>query len=195
MIKGDNMIQDLMKDLLFFSTDEGAGAPATPAPVETPEATTPTEKAPESFKTYATEDDYNNAIKSERSKAKNEILQELGIGNVKEGRDNMAKASALQTQLDEIADKNSKLEENLILNKNGVKEDFAQEALILAKGQVNDEVNLETALANVLNKFPTMRNTGFKTPSAVGTEKGKGKDEGEGTVKKHITDKWAWIEL
>ena len=52
-----------------------------------------------------TEEDYNKAIKSEASKAKNELMKDIGIKNVQEGKDALTKSSTLETELNETKNK------------------------------------------------------------------------------------------
>lgn len=173
----------------------------TPAADETTtqkEQVTPAENTPEGktgneqpFKTFATEEEYNKMIKSEQSKAKNELLKEMGVKSVQETKDALAKAALF----DELNTKYQKLEENLVLTELGIKDEFRDEALILAKSKVTDEIGLKDALVDVIKKMPNLA----KSPVAnikIGTEKGDNKGiEEENSVSKRITEKHPWIKF
>jgi hypothetical protein len=153
-------------------------------------------KAPAAFKEFSTEDDYNNSIKSERSKAKNEILVELGLTNVAEGKEALTKTSTLQEAFDTATTKATKLEESLALTKLGIGDDYAQEALALAKGRVNDKVDLTAALTEVSKKFPVMLGKSIvKTPDIGGERKEDTSSADEGTLKKNLSKKYPWLKF
>ena len=174
--------------------------------VKTPEVATPevtevtketkTPKTPEAYKAFTTEEDYNKALQSERSKAKNEILKEMGLTNVKDGVDTMAKVTAVEEKLQSYIDKSVALEENLLLTKNSVKEDYQSEALALAKGKVSDKVDLQAALTEVLVKFPSMASKTATARKGVGADKKTNTEiEESGTLKKHLETKYPWLDL
>lgn len=158
-----------------------------------PEATVEQAPVVESkiFKTFATEDEFHNAVKSERSKAKHEILTELGVKNVDEAK----AALAAKNELDAVKLTVSELQEKLVLTQYNISEAFKTEALTLAKANVKDGVTLEDALKQVVAKFPNMT----KPAAAKGVEK-VGTDtslppSSEGTTSKVITNKYPWIKL
>ena len=150
----------------------------------------------ESFKAFATEADYNNAIKSERSKAKNEILLELGVSNVNDGKEALTKASTIETELNTYKEKSTQLEEQLALTKLGVKESYSEEALALAKAKVSDTVDLTAALTEVAVKFPVMLGKQLATPAAIGGETSEDTASAEeGKLSTHMMAKYPWLNL
>jgi len=159
-----------------------------------PEATV--EQAPvvetKVFKTFATEEEFTNAVKSERSKAKHEILTELGVKNVDDAKAALAAKQELETVKITIA----QLQEQLVLTQNNVADAYKNEALTLARANLKEGVTLEAALKEVLVKFPNMvkptsvakgiENVGIDSTTAPKTD---------ATVSKNITTKYPWIKL
>ena len=108
------------------------------------------------FKTFATEEEYNTALKSERSKGKGELLKELGVDKLETAKTAITKVQELETQLNTTKSEFQKAQEELVLLQVGVKEEFKNEALTLAKAQVKDGVDLKAALTTVITKLPSM---------------------------------------
>ena len=170
-------------------------AAAVTAAVEAEKARAAAE-APTTFKAFTTEDEYNNSIKSERSKAKNEILVELGLTNVAEGKEALTKASTLQTEFEAATTKASKLEENLALTKLGIADTYAEEALALAKPKVNDKMDLTAALTEVSKKFPVMLGKTIVPAPGVGGERQEDISQAdEGTLKANLKKKYPWLNF
>lgn len=161
----------------------------TPEEQVTPEGNKPAEETP--FKSFATEEEYNKAVKSEQSKAKNELLKEMGVKSVQETKDALAKVASF----DELNTKYQKLEENLALTELGVKDEFKDEALLLAKSKITSEIGLKDALSDVIKKMPSLA----KAPMVdikIGTEKGENKGiEEENSASKRIAEKHPWIKF
>ena len=178
----------LLENMNFYQAEDG-GSDGAPTPTPTPEAT-PT---PTAFKSFSTEEEYNNALKSEKSKGKGEIMKELGISSVDEGKASLTKTGQLQEELNTYKTKATQLEESLTLNKLGVREDYSEEALSLAKSKVNDKVDLSTALGEVIKKFPMMTS---KTQKNIGGDKGEGDPtEDQGDIKTELNKKYPWLNL
>lgn len=167
-------------------------APETAEPK--PEATV--EQAPAAevkvFKTFATEEEFTNAVKSERSKAKNEILTELGVKSV----DDAKSALAAKTELETVKNTVTQLQEKLVLTENEVAEEFKNEALTLAKAGLKEGVDLDAALKQVLAKFPNMKKPSsvIKGIDAVGTQPSAAPSEAA-QVGKRISTKYPWIKI
>ena len=114
-------------------------------------------KQPEApFKAFATEEEFNNTIKSERSKAKGEVLNELGLKSIDEIKERITKSTTLETKLTETESKYAALQEDYEVTKIGIKEEYRSEALTLAKAKVNTEMDLGAALKAVAEKMPMM---------------------------------------
>ena len=141
------------------------------------------------FKTFATEDEYNNSIKSEVSKGKNSLLQEIGVKSVKEAKDYLDKAN----QYSELETKYSSLQDEHVLTKFGVKSEFKDEALLLAKTRVKDDVKLEDAMKDVLTKMPSLVDKNIFDAN-IGADRSKGKVETDSSSK-HINKIAPWVKL
>jgi hypothetical protein len=140
------------------------------------------------FKTFASEEDFEKTLKSERSKAQAALLKELNIKSIDEGKETLTKATTYESELESTKSELQKTKEFLALQELGVKEEYRAEALTLAKSQGGD---LKEALKNVIAKLPIMS---VKVAELnLGTDKPK--DPEEGTVKKHIGDKYPWIKI
>jgi hypothetical protein len=170
-------------------------APAAENAAVQPEATVqqaPVTEETKVFKTFATEEEFTNAVKSERSKAKNEILTELGVKSV----DDAKAALAAKQELEAVKLNVAQLQEQLVLTQNSVADAYKNEALTLARANLKEGVTLEAALKEVLVKFPNMvkptsvakgiENVGIDSTVAPKTE---------ATIGKNITTKYPWIKL
>ena len=156
---------------IFYNTDEAGGG-----------STDETANETNAFKTFATEEDFNKTIQSEQSKAKNELMKELGIKNVQEAKETFAKVTQLETQINEFQTKTAEWEtkytqatEELAIAQFNIKPELKEEALTLAKAKVTEEVPLNKALEAVVAKLPHLVDT-QKRLQAVGSGKGT-KDE------------------
>jgi hypothetical protein len=169
-------------------------APAAENAAVQPEATVQQAPVTETkvFKTFATEEEFTNAVKSERSKAKHEILTELGVKSV----DDAKAALAAKQELEAVKLNVAQLQEQLVLTQNSVADAYKNEALTLARANLKEGVTLEAALKEVLVKFPNMvkptsvakgiENVGIDSTVAPKTE---------ATIGKNITTKYPWIKL
>lgn len=130
----------------------------------------------EPFKTFTTEDDYKKELQSVSSKAKYEILKELGIKNVGEFNTMKEKYQTaineqndLKKRYDELSNEKTKLnEQNAILRFN-ISPDYAEDALTLAKTKVSETTTLDDALQTILSKNPSWQNGNSNI--TFGTEK------------------------
>ena len=114
----------------------------------------------ETPKTY-TQEEYDKAIQSSKSKAKNEILKDLGISGVKEFKDYTASVAAskaeVETQISQYKNTKSALDvamQDLAIYKNSVNPEYKTEVLTLAAAKVSDDMNIEQAVQEVLKKTP-----------------------------------------
>lgn len=138
-------------------------------PVEAPTENSTSEPAPKVW----TEEEYNKAIQSASSKAKYELLKELGIANVKEFHDLKAtyeksinEKNELETGKDNLTKENSKLKEDLVMARLGVSDDYKEDLLVLARPKVDESHTLEDVSKDLLKRFPQMggiKSAGLKT--------------------------------
>ena len=146
--------------------------------------------------TYA-KADYDKAVKSAASKAKYDILKELGINSVKEFQELKStyesainEKSSLEKTLTDLNKKNTTLEEDLLLTKLGVSEEYKKDILTLAKSKVDEGHNLETVSKELLDKYPQWR--GAKETIKMGTEKTDRPNEPE--TPNALAAKYPWLK-
>jgi hypothetical protein len=158
--------------------DNKLATPVTPATTETVTATAvepaakPTGDAQAPYKTFATEDEFNRILQSERSKAKGEILKQLNIENVENGKKELTKAEQLESDLKVTLTRLEQLEQENAIVKVGIADEFKEEALTLAKAKVNSTKNLEAALREVSSRLPNLLAAGGAKVEKVGADKG-----------------------
>ena len=145
--------------------------------------------------TYSKED-YDKAIQSAKSKAKYDILKELGINSVKEFQELKStyenainEKKTLEKSLTDMNKKNTTLEEDLLLTKLGVSEEYKKDVLTLAKSKVDESHNLETVSKDLLEKYPQWRNV--KETVRMGTEKS---EDVTPEVSSTLTARFPWLK-
>lgn len=150
-------------------TDAGANAPTDGTPTEETKPAAP-------FKVFQTQEEYDNAIKSEASKQKNDWLKENNLKNVDEYRATMAKydeaIKAKESQDASIKDLQMKLEksnEDILARDLGVSPDHRDDLMILAKAKVTKDVTLEQAAKSILDSTPSWKGVG--AAPRIGTER------------------------
>ena len=135
-----------------------------------------------SYKVFDTEDDYNREMKSTSSKAKYEMLKELGAKNLDEVRGKFTELEAVKSELANLDSIRSELEttklekqkvsEDLIVTKLGVKEESRDDFLVLAKNKLGDFDNsLEDAAKSILDKYTYFSNSDVIAQTKIGVEK------------------------
>jgi hypothetical protein len=181
------MSQEILQDAVVEQAQPETAPEAQPEVGKvTPQETNPAES--NVFKTFASEEDFEKTLKSERSKAQAALLKELGIKSIDEGKDYITKANTFEKEIETVKSELQQTKEFLALQELGVKEEYKDEALTLAKSQGGD---LKDALKSVIAKLPIMS---VKVGELnLGTDKAK--DPEEGTVQKHINDKYPWIKI
>lgn len=197
--RGDTML-DFINGIMFYEQGDGGGG--DPAPEADPKKEGDPEPEPKGddpkpYKSFSSEEEYLNSLKSERSKAKNELLKEMGVSSVDEAKSRYKKADELESEVNTYKTKNSELQEKLVLTENGVKDDYAEEALSLAKSKVGEDKDLSTALGEVINKFPMMASKTQTTKPNVGGDKNDGKpdEDDQGKVKEGLKTKYPWLKI
>lgn len=169
-------------NLQFFAEDagttganqppEGGDQPSNPPAggeqqTETPPATPPNDPTP-SPKTEVSKVD----TKAIRSKAQTDMLKKLGFEDVNSLQDVLAKykeaEDAKKTESEKQTEKLNKLENNystmsaendtlkaqISAIKSGVKADVVEDVVVLAKRLVKDDVDMDAAIKQVVEKYP-----------------------------------------
>lgn len=133
-------------------------------------------KSTEPFRTFNTEDEFKRYIQSEKSKAKNDLLKELGVQGVSEFsnlKSTYEKAiedkKEITDNLTRLQNENTALNEKNILLELNVDDRYADDTLTLARSKVSDTVNLKDAVEEVLKKNPNWKNN--TTGIRIGIEK------------------------
>ena len=145
-----------------------------------------------------TETELNKRIQSASSKAKNELMKELGINSVKDFQDlktNYETAINTKTSLEEnintLNQEKTKLSEDLMLTKLGVSEEYREDLLTLAKSKVDNEHSLEDVSKSLLEKFPQFKAT--KETIKMGTEKAEIKQDTP-PVDTELSKRFPWLK-
>lgn len=171
-------------------------------PVETEETTIqdPTPELTEEstpFKVFQTEEEYSKAFKSEVSKAKYEWLKEIGAKSVDEYKascalheqtlsENNSLKQELETTKKSLVEAQDK---NLVLELK-VSDEYAQDALALAKLKVDDKTDLRQALTQILDKNPSWLEVEPTDSVKFGTEK----EEAKKVEVSNLAKKYPWLQ-
>lgn len=162
---------------LIMENEQGA-KPSTQEPAATPKAAEeakPAEdkqqdKPAEPFKTFATQEDYDKAIKSEASKQKLEWMREVGVQSVDEFKTTKSKYDEATKNYDQVVKERNDLSDKLLVRELDVGDEYANDLLTLAKSKVSPDKDLKAAASEILDKNP-----GWKVSRAqsikIGTEK------------------------
>jgi len=159
------------------------------------------------FKAFATEEEFNEfvgkQVQSASSKAKGEILSELGIKSVNDAKEKFSalneldslrqsytqtneKYQELESKYNSVIEENTKTKEALVLTKYKVPETFQQDFLVLAKAGVKektedaDGVSFEEAAKQV---YERLNLTKVNNKIVIGGEK-KPKEQTDAQIKK-----------
>ena len=175
-------------DIQLF-TDEEQETPKVEETQPKVEATT------QPFKAFESEEEFSKFTQSISSKAKGEILKEIGGSNVNEIKDIMSKGkqydeinekyTSIESKFNEVKTVNGQLQEKLILTKFNIADDFKDEFLTLAKAKVNDEVNIDAASQLAFDKLvKTFFKEGNKHSIKIGGDSSKVTETEEEVMKK-----------
>lgn len=121
--------------------------------VETPEAEGLNPQEP--FKTFENEEEFNKVLQSTSSKAKGEILKELGINSVNAFKEQFAKVSeneeiltqleTLKTEAEALTKAKLELEDNLLTAKYGLTEDSKDLFINMVRSSGSERALLDVA--------------------------------------------------
>lgn len=127
-------------------------------------------KTTEQPKTYS-EDEYKKGLQSSASKAKNEILQELGISSVKDF--NILKKNYEDSIkiTEDLKKSNEDLANKIVLKDLNVRDEVSDDFISLAKKRTSQDKDFNTAAKEVAELYPTMLNNAVQGVIKLGTEK------------------------
>ena len=141
--------------------------------------------------------DYEKAIQSASSKAKNEILKSLGINSVKEFQElkntyqtAINEKTTLEENISNLNKENTKLQEDLLLSKLGVSEEYSNDLLTLAKSKVDENHSLEEVSKELLEKYPQWKIS--RETIKMGTERSDNRTK-EPEIDSALLKKFPWL--
>lgn len=153
-------------------TEPPAGDPPAEPPSQGGGEPNPTTEPPSEHEKTFTQDDVDNLIKRESSKQQEKLLKQLGIDDFDSAKEGMKKfqewQDAQKTEQEKQAEKLQQLEsdysstneENTILKaqisamKAGVIAESVEDVVVLAKTLVTDDVDMDAAIKQVVDKYP-----------------------------------------
>lgn len=118
------------------------------------------------------QEDVNNIVAREAKKAQEKLLKELGIDDFENAKDGLAKfrewqesqkteqekqaeqLEQLQSNLNQTTSENETLKAQLSALKQGVISDSVEDVVALAKNYVSDDVDMDKAIKQVIEKYP-----------------------------------------
>lgn len=177
---------DNEKTLIEESVQETSGNDSNPEIVESSEA---------EVETYSAED-YKKAIQSASSKAKYDILKELGINSVKEFQELRStyenainQRTSLEESISNLNNEKIKLQEDLMLSKLGVSEEYSKDLLTLAKSKVDENHTLEEVSKQLLERYPQWKSS--RETIKMGTERSTNPSKPEPSSE--LLKKYSWL--
>jgi len=171
------LISEDRRFLLSLDIQQFSGDP-TPPPTDPPPADPPGSVPPPADpppqdppKTF-TQDDLNNIAAKEAKKAQEKLLKQLGIEDFNSAKDGMQKfkdwqesqkteaqkqadrLKDLETNFSTTSEENSSLKAQISAMKAGVKAESVEDVVVLAKTMVSEEMDMDAAIAKVVEKYP-----------------------------------------
>ena len=144
---------------------------------------TPLWKAP-------TKEEYDKTIQSTASKAKYDILQELGITSVNDFKTKSDSVNKALSETSALKTENEHLKEDLICKDLQVDDAYKDDLLTLVKAKTTDSKDFKTVAEEVLNKNPNWK---VARPSVkIGIEKSEKNDTS--TVESRLAEKYDWLK-
>lgn len=139
-----------------------------------------TEVVKEEVKTF-TQEEVNGLVAKEVKKAQEKIFKSLGFEDVKSAKDGLkqlkewqdSQKTEAEKKAEAIADKEKQLEAVILENKQltakyaaltlGVRSDAVDDVIALSQSKVTDDVTINDAIAEVLEKYPQFGNVPEET--------------------------------
>lgn len=149
-------------------------------PANDPDNSNPDNESGNGGETF-TQEQLNAIASRENKKGQNKILKELGITDINDAKEGLAafkewqenqktNEQKLNDAIEEHKNKSQSLEEenstlkaSLAAMKLDVNADSLDDVLVLAQAKVSDEVTIEEAIEEVLNKYPHFKKTQEET--------------------------------
>jgi len=166
-----------------------------------PVETKPRDKVDE-FKLPTTKEEYEISVKAAVNKEKTNFLKALGVKSVKEYKESISKAAEALSKHEELIKQNEqiikekesisheyeKLKQTSVLDRLGVKEEYREDLVKLAKDKVTADNSFETVAKNLVEtKYQHMVQ---KPQVKIGTEKTEQESVQSTSSKLHTKYKW-----
>ena len=166
-------------DIQLFADEENKEGEQVQPVVETPPETTT-----QPFKAFENEEEFNKFTQSISSKAKGELLKEIGYNSVSDIKSVVEKGN----QFDDISNKYTEVESkykgaideaealriDLITTKYNISDEFKDEFVTLTKAKVNDDTDINKAAQSVYEKLSkSFFNEGKKPSIKIGGDSSK----------------------
>lgn len=170
-----------------------------------PPDTSNTNNKVDEFKLPSTQEEYDNLVKAAVNKEKTLFLKELGVKSVKEYKEQVSKAQealsqheAIVKQTEEIAKEKESLSQQYetlkqtsVLDKLGVREEYREDMIKLARDKVTESVTFEAALKNIVDS--KYQYTTIKGAVKIGAEK-TSTDNADKSNSSELHKKYSWIK-
>ena len=165
--------------LQFFAEENDEGN-QEPTNLEDEEGTTTEIVEEKTFK----QEDVNNIVAKESKKATEKLLKELGIEDFEGAKDGLVKfrkwqddqkteqelvnekVGTLETSNNDLSSENATLKAQLSATKQGVKADSLEDVVALAERLVTEEVTIDEAIKQVVEKYPHFTQVEEKDPDS-----------------------------
>ena len=156
------------------------------------------------FKLPATKEEYEISIKAAVNKEKTNFLKELGVKSVKEYKESISKAEEALSKHEELIKQNEQiikekesisheyenLKQTSALDRLGVKEEYREDLVKLAKDKVTADNSFEAVVKNLVET--KYQHTVQKPQVKIGTEK-TDQQSGQSTSSE-LHKKYSWIK-
>lgn len=163
----------MLKLNLQFFAEDNADQAANPEGQETQETGTDSQQSEETNQENTfTQEDVNNFVAKETKKQQEKLLKQLGVNDFKDAKEGMKKLKEFQeSQMSEqekqaqqletlsgekesLSKENQSLKAQMSALKAGVKGDSVEDVVALAERLVNDDVSMDDAVKQVIEKYP-----------------------------------------
>jgi len=119
-----------------------------------------------------TQDELNSFLAKQKNDTQNKVLKQLGFENVEKAKESILKLrefeesqkteqekqaerlKELETNQSTLSDENSVLKAQISAMKAGVIADYVTDVVTLAKTMVSDDVDMDTAISKIVEKYP-----------------------------------------
>lgn len=198
----------LKLDLQTFADPAPTDPPSDPVPTDPPADPNPQDPPTDSVKSFS-QDDVNNLIARETKKQQEKMLKDLGIEDFKGAKEGLVKLKEFQdaqkteaekqaealkefeTKTGSLSSENATLKAQLSALKAGVKAESADDVVALAERLVDDETDINAAIASVVAKYPHFAQVAEPEPDPNAPPKPQFSNGQHQTQPQSEMDKWA----